>query len=144
MNLIVEQISGDQVVHENENIRQSGMTNRVFVKIDQVALIEIWDLLTQLLEVIPKFTNERGFTHSSNKDEFPSLLTRIKPILKSLDFEGDFTNLMRINVVWLRTEYKELFWNLIYYFSFFDYNFTFMLPYIDDLWESVYQRKKSL
>jgi len=41
MNLIVEQISGDQVVHENENIRQSGMTNRVFVKIDQVALIEI-------------------------------------------------------------------------------------------------------
>jgi len=53
-------------------------------------------------------------------------------LLRSTDYEGDYSNLIRINPLKLRMEQKELFWNMVYYFNSNDFNYTFLLPYQDD------------
>lgn len=143
MNLIVEQIRESQIVHNDSDlVRQSAISNRVFVKIDQVPLIDLRDLQTELLKAIPEFFNEERGPVKTEVGDFETFTKRMRYIILDSNYEGDYSNLIRINLLRLRKEHKDLFWNLVYYFSFHQYNFTFLLPYVDDF-KSKQRRKKS-
>lgn len=99
-------------------------------------------MLTELLKVIPEFFKDEWGPEKSDVSNFETYTKRMKKLIVESDFEGDYSNLIRINILRLRKEYKELFWNLIFYFSYNQYNFTFMLPYKEDF-QTKQSRKKS-